>query len=112
MGKPKFEMFKGQNDHYYFHLKAGNGEITLASQGYTAKANCQKGIASVAVNSADEAHFEKKTSKDNRHYFVLMAKNGQVIGNSQMYTTSGARDHGIHSVHDTAVQAETIDLTQ
>ncbi|MFY0652490.1 MAG: YegP family protein [Cyclobacteriaceae bacterium] len=111
MGKPKFEIFKGSNDDFYFHLKAGNGEIILASQGYTAKANCQKGIHSVEANSKDEANFDKKVSKDNRHYFVLMATNGQVIGNSQMYTTASARDHGIHSVHDNASNADTIDQT-
>ena len=112
MGKPKFEIFKDkQGEKFYFHLKAGNGEIILASQGYTAKASCQNGIDSVAVNAKDESNFEKKTSKDDRHYFVLHAANKQVIGNSQMYTTASARDHGIHSVHDNAVEADTKDLT-
>ncbi|MEQ9229043.1 MAG: YegP family protein [Cyclobacteriaceae bacterium] len=112
MGKPKFEIFKDkEGEKFYFHLKAGNGEIILASQGYTAKASCQNGIDSVAVNAKDESNFEKKTSKDDRYYFVLHAANKQVIGNSQMYTTASARDHGIHSVHDNAVNAETIDLT-
>lgn len=111
MGQPKFEIFKGKQEHFYFHLKAGNGEIILASQGYTAKASCQNGIDSVAVNAKDESNFEKKKSKDDRYYFVLTAANGQVIGNSQMYTSASARDHGIHSVHDNAVQADVIDLT-
>jgi len=111
MGQPKFEIFKGHNDHFYFHLKAGNGEIVLASQGYTQKVNCQKGMHSVEENSRDEEHFDKKKSKDGREYFVLMATNGQVIGNSQMYTTTSARDHGINSVHDNASQAEISDLT-
>jgi hypothetical protein len=111
MGHSKFEIFKGKNDEFYFHLKAGNGEIILASQGYTAKANCQKGLHSVEANSKDEKHFDKKTAKDGSHYFVLMATNGQVIGNSQMYTTTTARDHGIHSVHDNATSAEVDDQT-
>ena len=112
MGQPKFEIFKGKEDHFYFHLKAGNGEIILASQGYTAKASCQNGIDSVSVNSKDESNFEKKRSKDDRYYFTLMAANKQVIGNSQMYTTSSARDNGIHSVHENAVDADTHDLTK
>jgi len=111
MGQSKFEIFKGSNDEFYFHLKAGNGEIILASQGYTAKANCQKGIHSVDSNSKDESNFEKKNSKDDKFYFVLMATNGQVIGNSQMYTTASARDHGAHSVHDNASNAEIVDQT-
>jgi uncharacterized protein YegP (UPF0339 family) len=111
MGQSKFEIFKGKNDHFFFHLKAGNGEVTLASQGYTTKANCKNGIASVANNSKDEANFEKKTAKDGRCYFVLIAQNKQIVGNSQMYKSTSARDNGIHSIHATAVEAETIDLT-
>lgn len=111
MGKPKFEIFKGKNDEYYFHLKAGNGEVIIASQGYTVKANCKKGIHSVEENSKDEKHFEKLASKDGRFYFNLMATNGQIVGTSQMYTTASARDHGIHSVHENATEAETHDLT-
>ncbi|MBU2912715.1 YegP family protein [Reichenbachiella agariperforans] len=112
MGQPKFEIFKGKDEAFYFHLKAGNGEVILASQGYTAKASCQNGISSVATNSKDEANFEKKVAKDGRFYFVLHAANKQIIGNSQMYTTSSARDHGIHSVHDNATQAVIEDLTK
>ncbi len=112
MGQPKFEIFKGQNDNFYFHLKAGNGEIILASQGYTQKVNCQKGLHSVETNSKDEENFEKLRSKDEKYYFVLHAANKQVIGNSQMYTTSTARDHGINSVHENASQAEVLDLTR
>jgi uncharacterized protein YegP (UPF0339 family) len=111
-GHPKFEIFKGQNDHFYFHLKAGNGEIVLASQGYTQKVNCQKGLHSVEENSVNESNFEKKQSKDEKYYFVLHAANKQIIGNSQMYTSSYAPDHGIHSVHDNATQAEVLDLTK
>ena len=111
MGKPKFEIFKGKNDHYYFHLKAGNGEVILASQGYTAKESAKKGVHSVAENAGDEANFEKKEAKDGRFYFVLHAANKQVIGDSQMYTTAASRDHGIKSVHDNATEADTVDLT-
>ena len=111
MGKPKFEIFKGKNEEFYFHLKAGNGEVILASQGYTAKASCKNGIDSVMKNSHDENHFEKLESKDGRYYFNLIAANKQIIGTSQMYTTGSARDHGIHSVHDNASQSVTNDLT-
>ncbi len=112
MGKSKFEIFKGKDDHFFFHLKAGNGEVILASQGYTVKASCQNGVNSVATNSKDEGNFEKKTAKDGRYYFVLHAANKQIIGNSQMYTTSSARDKGIHSVHDNATGAEIVDQTK
>ena len=111
MRHSKFEIFKGTNEEFYFHLKAVNGEIILASQGYTTKANCQKGVHSVSENSKNEENFDKKKSKDGKDYFVLMATNGQVVGNSQMYTTTTARDHGIHSVYGNATHADIIDMT-
>lgn len=43
----KFEIFKGDNGRYYFHLKAENGEIIATSQGYTSKQGAEAGIASV-----------------------------------------------------------------
>jgi hypothetical protein len=109
MGKPKFEIFKGKNQEFYFHLKAGNGEIILASQKYTQKANAIKGIESVKNNSVSEVHFERKTSTNDKHYFVLNATNGQVVGTSQMYTSASARDHGIFSVHENANEAAVLD---
>ncbi len=51
---PKYEIFKSEQDgQFYFHLKAGNGEIILASEGYTAKESANKGILSVGANAPD-----------------------------------------------------------
>lgn len=44
MKNPKFEIFVGKDDQYYFHLKAGNGEIVCSGEGYTSLQNCYKGI--------------------------------------------------------------------
>ncbi|MGI6607831.1 MAG: YegP family protein [Erysipelotrichaceae bacterium] len=48
---PKFEIFKDKRDEFRFRLKATNGEIILASEGYTAKASCKNGIDSVVRNA-------------------------------------------------------------
>ena len=48
---PKFEIFNDAEGKFRFHLMASNGEIVAASQGYTTKENCQKGIASVKSNA-------------------------------------------------------------
>lgn len=45
----KFELFKGSNGNYYFRLKAANGQIIAASEGYTTKQSAQDGIASVKL---------------------------------------------------------------
>lgn len=48
---PKFEIFKDKRGEFRLRLRAKNGEIILASEGYTAKASCKNGIDSVVRNS-------------------------------------------------------------
>lgn len=43
----KFEIFIGNDKQYYFHLKAENGLIIAASQGYTTKQSAQNGIEAI-----------------------------------------------------------------
>jgi len=43
----KFEIFIGADGQFYFHLKAENGLIIAASQGYTTKQSAQNGIESI-----------------------------------------------------------------
>jgi len=47
----KFEIFTGANGLFYFHLRADNGEIIAASQGYTTKQSAENGIAAVKRTS-------------------------------------------------------------
>jgi uncharacterized protein YegP (UPF0339 family) len=104
----KFVITKSANGEHRFKLKAGNGEVILVSEGYTTKANCENGIESVRTNSQKDERFEKKVSTNNKPYFNLKASNGQVIGTSEMYESTAARDNGIESVKNNAPTA-TID---
>ena len=81
-----------------FVLKAGNGEVVLRSETYTARASAVNGIESVRKNCADDKRYDRQTAKDGRTYFNLKAANHQVIGTSQMYKTEAGRDNGIASV--------------
>ncbi|QIL41789.1 YegP family protein [Pedobacter sp. HDW13] len=105
----KFVITKRTNGEYQFNLKAGNGQVILASEGYVAKSSCENGIESVKKNAQDDSKFEKKTSSNGKHYFSLKATNGQIIGSSEMYESTSARDNGIESVQKNAPDAETDD---
>ena len=48
---PKFEMYVDKAGEFRFRLKATNGEIIAASEGYKAKERCENGIASVRENA-------------------------------------------------------------
>ena len=50
---PKYQIYLDKGGEFRFHLKARNGEIILASEGYTTKQNCKKGIESVKHNAPD-----------------------------------------------------------
>lgn len=51
---PKFEIYNDKAGQFRFRLKARNGEIILASEGYKTKASCENGIESVRKNSPAE----------------------------------------------------------
>ena len=50
---PKYELYTDTAGKYRLRLKAANGEIVAASQGYTSKASAKNGIASVGKNAPD-----------------------------------------------------------
>ena len=50
---PKFEVYTDKAGETRFRLKAANGEIILASEGYAAKKSCLNGIESVRKNAVD-----------------------------------------------------------
>jgi uncharacterized protein YegP (UPF0339 family) len=108
----KFEIFQSEKaDKYYFRLKAKNGQIILSSQGYAGKPGCKNGIESVKTNAADDANFERKEAANGKFHFNLLAKNKQIIGSSQMYSTKAGMENGIESVKTNAPQATIEDLT-
>lgn len=107
----KFVITTRKNGEFQFNLKAGNGETILRSEGYTTKAACENGIASVRKNASDDAKYDRLESTNGKPYFNLKAGNGQVIGNSELYESSAGRDNGIESVKKNAPDAEVVDET-
>lgn len=83
----RYELFQSQQDwKYYFHLRAGNGQIVLQSEAYNSKQAAKNGIA--AVKTAPVAVIEE--SADERFYFVVKAANGEIVGVSQTYSTKSS----------------------
>lgn len=107
----KFEIKKDKAGKFRFNLKAGNGQVILASQGYSSRSGCENGIDSVKTNCKKDGMFERCSAKDGSPYFCLKSTNGQVIGNSEMYSSNSAMENGIASVKKNAPGAKTVDLT-
>lgn len=92
-----------------FDLKTGNGQVILTSEVYTTKAACQNGIESVKKNAPEDARYERKESINCKPMFNLKATNGQVIGTSELYESTAARENGIESVKKNAPDAEIVE---
>lgn len=107
----KFIITKRLNGEFQFNLKSNNGLVILTSEGYITKASCESGIQSVKRSSQDEALFQKEKASNGKHYFVLKASNGHIIGTSQMYGSDFATDKGIASVKSNAAEATIEDKT-
>lgn len=107
----KFELKKAKDGQFYFNLLAANGQVILTSEMYKAKDSALNGIDSVKKNAQREGAFEIKTSSNDKHYFVLKAGNGQVVGQSQMYSSLAACKAGIESVQKNAPAASVDDQT-
>ena len=50
---PKFELYKDKAGEFRFRLKARNGEVIAASEGYVKKDSCKNGIESVRKNAPE-----------------------------------------------------------
>lgn len=107
----KFEIKRSANNQFHFNLQAGNNQVILSSEMYTTKAAAIKGIGSVQLNAPHDNRYDRRHSKKQEPYFVLKAANGEIIGQSEMYSSTTAMENGISSVKTNAPGAPTEDLT-
>lgn len=108
----KFALKQSDSGKFMFNLLAGNGQVVLTSELYESKSAAQNGIASVQSNCLDDDCFDRNMSKSDQPYFNLKAKNGQVIGKSEMYSSEAAMENGIESVKTNGATTDIDDSTE
>ena len=106
----KFELKLTPKGNWLFNLKARNGEVILTSERYEARKGAANGIESVRKNAAIEKSFDIRKAKNGEHYFVLAARNKEIIGKSEMYKSMVAVKRGIASVMKNAPTARLVEL--
>lgn len=103
---------KRSGSQYMFNLKsAGNGAVVLTSELYTSKQGAQNGIAAVKANASSDGRYRRLVARDGSPYFTLTATNGEVVGVSEMYSSTNAREGGITWVKTFGPSASTVDNT-
>lgn len=89
----EYETYKSDKDgQFYFRFLTPDGRVVLRSEGYTRNANCEKGLHSVMVNAPNADRIQRKTSKDDRYFFDVVARNGEIVGTSTLFKSAEARD--------------------
>ena len=106
-----YELKLAKNGEYFFNLVAGNGQNILKSEMYSSRSAAENGIASVQANCGEDGQYECKESNNGKPYFVLKAKNHQVIGQSQMYESDSGCENGMESVKTNGGTTDVRDLT-
>ncbi len=107
-----YELKVAKNGEFFFNLVAGNGQNILKSEMYKSRSAAENGIASVQANCGEDGQYECKESSNGKTYFVLKAKNHQVIGQSQMYESESGCENGMESVKSNGSTTDVRDLTE
>jgi uncharacterized protein len=97
-GGAQFQTFKGLDTKQYFHIRAGNGEIVLQSQGYSSVANATKGIASVRSNGKDAGNYEIVEAENGQFFFRLIATNGEPIAYGETYVSESNAERAVDTL--------------
>lgn len=103
----RFQLTK-KGTQWHFDLQAGNYEPILHSEMYESKSAAENGIESVRKNSQRDGAFEVKQAKNGQYHFVLKSTNGQIVGQSEMYTSESGCSNGIASVQKNAPDATVV----
>lgn len=105
-------VLRASGDQFLFNLEAGNNEVILTSERYTARSSALNGIEAVRANARVDAQYQRRTATSGEPYFVLRAPNNEVLGTSELYSSTQARNAGIDAVRENAPGAQVDDQSR
>jgi len=107
MNTPHFKVTTNDKHEPHFafvveNANEGHGE------NYSSQEMCDKGIASVRENCKNINQYELRTAENGKFYFVLKAKNGEIIYTGKLQKTEIQRERGIELLMQFGPTAEVI----
>jgi len=103
-----YDLLQASTGEWYFNLVAGNGEIIGTSELYSSKTKATSAISTVRKLIAKDlhteaaatggAHFATFKGSDAKTYFHLQAANGEIVLQSEAYSSKTAALKGVDSV--------------
>lgn len=117
-----YEVLQATNGEHYFVVVAANDEIIGTSQLYASKSGAKKGVETVTKlvakaqrqRAAEEggAAFDVITGTDGKRYFHLRAKNGEIVLQSQGYSSKSKALDGIDAVRDSGREEGAYEIVE
>ena len=116
-----FEILESDGGDAYFNVVAGNGQVVATSETYASASNATRAVDTTirivataidATAATGAARFETFTGQDGQTYFRLRAKNGEIVLQSEGYSSKSAAEGGIDSVEANGVDATRYELVE
>jgi uncharacterized protein YegP (UPF0339 family) len=93
----KVDLWKADNNQFYFHVVSGNGHTLLTSEGYTSRTGALNGLLSVLDNGVDPAMYVTNKTDSGKYSLHLRAANYETIAFTQAYSTKSNATRAITS---------------
>ncbi len=115
----QFKVLEAVNGEFYFNVVAKNGEIIGHGETYVTKSNAERGAATVqkvvkksnrALAAKGGATFKTFRGLDGQYYFNLTAGNGEIMLQSEGYTSKQSALKGIESVRKNGAVATSYEI--
>lgn len=111
MSFPRYEIRSASDGSPYWRLMSVNGNVLITSETYSSKSACEGGIAASRRCAPSDSNYRRLTSTRGEPYFTLNAENYQVLGTSEMYSSTYNRDTGISATKRDGPTSNVVDLT-
>jgi uncharacterized protein YegP (UPF0339 family) len=106
--KAHFETFEGANGLFYFRLRAGNGQIQLASEGYSSVASVLAVIADAQSAGRSTTNYDVFRASNGEYGVNLLDWNGGHVAKGQLYSTKSSATRAVNSMATTLSHKVTI----
>ena len=120
--KGNYQLLSAANGESYFNLvSADNGQIVGTSETYATKSNATRAIKTTMAllqkptdkpAPTGEPKFETFTGQDKGQYFRLRAANGEIVLQSEGYSSKSAAEAGIDAVSEHGVEATAYEILE
>jgi uncharacterized protein YegP (UPF0339 family) len=108
-----FEVYRDQAGEWRWRLLHRNGEVLAdGGEGYAKRGNARRAIDTIREHVGD-MEFETYTDAADEHRFRLLARNGEILGDSgEGYASADSLDEAIERIREYVPEADLLEIGQ